>query len=179
MNSKWLWAILVIIILALGGWYVFGSSAHEGSPTEEVTEGSQAANEVAAPGTAMVPAPVTVTYTDQGFSPATVTITQGQSVTWVNQSSKKMWVASGVHPTHTVYDGTSKDAHCAAGYTGETPFDECTGVDAGASYSFTFTKAGDWKYHNHMNATDTGEVVVTASTEPDMQMSASTTVNAQ
>jgi plastocyanin len=68
-----------------------------------------------------------------------------------------MWVASAMHPAHVVYDGTTKDAHCAAGYTGPVPFDQCA---SGTSYSFTFTKAGEWKYHNHVNASQFGSVTV-------------------
>ncbi len=117
-------------------------------------------------------APVTVTYTDSGFSPASVTVTQGQTVIWVNQSSHSMWVASAVHPTHTVYGGTNKNAHCAEGYTGSMPFDECAAVTSGSSYSFTFDKVGDWKYHNHANVADFGSVTVTA---PAVEGAASTT----
>ena len=122
---------------------------------------------------------MTVTYTDTGFSPASVTVTEGQTVTWVNQSSKQMWVASARHPDHTVYDSSTKDAHCAAGYTGAVPFDECKGDTAGASYSFTFTKAGDWKYHNHVNAADFGTVVVTGapSASGGTSVTASTSVD--
>lgn len=154
MESKWLWATSVIVILALGGWYLFSRPLTTQAPSEEggaMTTSNEAA-----------PAAITVTYTDQGFSPASVTVAEGQTVTWVNRSSGNMWVASGVHPTHALYDGTNANTHCAAGYAGGTPFDECAAIGAGASYSFTFTKTGDWKYHNHMSTGDTGEVIVTA-----------------
>ncbi len=104
-----------------------------------------------------------VAYSDKGFSPATVTIAEGTTVTWTNTSSRPMWVASGNHPTHTVYDGTSASDHCVNGAaTSATVFDECTAIPSGGSYSFTFTKVGSWSYHNHTHASDTGTVVVTA-----------------
>jgi plastocyanin len=69
-----------------------------------------------------------------------------------------MWVASDEHPTHTEYDGTSRTTHCAAGYTGPKPFDECV---PGTSYSFTFDKAGTYEYHDHLSASHTGKITVT------------------
>jgi len=67
-----------------------------------------------------------------------------------------MWVASAVHPTHTLYAGTSLSEHCGNGAANDS-FDQC---DAGDDYSFTFKKTGEWKYHNHVNASQTGTVIV-------------------
>jgi len=74
----------------------------------------------------------------------------------VNQSTLDMWVGSDEHPTHTEYDGTKKDDHCPN--PTNTVFDQCS---SGDSYTFTFTKAGTWGYHNHKVKEDTGTVVVT------------------
>lgn len=68
-----------------------------------------------------------------------------------------MWVASAMHPAHTGYDDTSKDQHCADGYAGAAPFDQC---GSGASYSFTFAKSGTWGYHDHRNASAHGTIIV-------------------
>jgi hypothetical protein len=78
-------------------------------------------------------------------------------VKWVSTSAD-MWVASAPHPAHTGYDGTSRTTHCAPGYSGAAPLDECM---ASASYSFTFDKVGTWPYHDHNNASAFGKVVVT------------------
>lgn len=99
---------------------------------------------------------VTVTYNGSTFSPASVTIQKGGTVHFVSTSGG-MWVASDVHPSHTDYDGTSRAVHCAAGYTGAAPFDQCA---SGTSYSFTFTKTGTFTYHDHMNAGVKGTVIV-------------------
>lgn len=99
-----------------------------------------------------------ITYTDDGFSPKDVTIGIGDTVRWVNKSSGMMWVASSVHPTHSVYSGTTLEEHCVSGASG-TAFDQCgDGTDA---YTFVFTKAGTWRYHDHINAFRTGSVIVT------------------
>ena len=108
----------------------------------------------------ITPAPKTVTviYGDNGFSPATVTIKKGDTVTFVNQSSRNMWVGSAMHPTHSVYDGTNLTSHCAAGAT--PSFDQCKDVSNGGSYSFTFNKTGSWGYHNHSASSHSGKVIV-------------------
>lgn len=157
MDSRWLGVIVLIIIVILGGWYILSRPVPNmpAPTTETATTTSESASS-----TAMTP--VTVTLTDQGFSPASVTVMQGQAVTFVNQSSQPMWIASNPHPTHTAYDGTDRTTHCAAGYTGVAPFDECTQAAPGSSWSFTFDKAGSWGYHDHLDHSLTGTVVVTA-----------------
>jgi plastocyanin len=89
-----------------------------------------------------------------------VNVKIGDTVTFVNNSSHGMWVASNVHPTHTEYDGTDTHTHCTNGADNNGGFDECSPVANGTSYSFTFTKAGTFSFHNHVNASDTGTVVV-------------------
>jgi plastocyanin len=99
-----------------------------------------------------------VTYTDSGYSPSTITIKKGETVNFKNQSSLSMWPASAMHPTHRVYSGTSLDEHCPD--TTGTAFDACKGFLPGQSWSFTFNKTGTWKYHDHLNPSSTGTIVV-------------------
>lgn len=86
----------------------------------------------------------TIDYTDGGFVPSSVTVAAGGSVTWTNVSSGPMWVASAPHPAHTDYPG----------------FDELKRVDKGGTYTFTFTKVGTWKFHNHVKASHYGAIIV-------------------
>jgi plastocyanin len=127
------------------------------NPTTGATDNGGLQVGVGAGGSVTTTEPVTVTYTDSGFSPKTVNVKVGQAVTFVNQSSHPMWVASDPHPLHNGYDGTTRDTHCAASYTGPKPFDECS---TATSFTFTFTKAGTWGYHNHAVDEDAGTVVV-------------------
>ncbi len=105
-----------------------------------------------------LPTTVTVTYTDSGYSPSTVTIPVGGKVIFKNNSSSNVWTASAMHPGHTGYDGTSLSQHCPD-VTG-TVFDECKGEAPGTSWSFTFTKKGEWGYHNHLKSSNFGKVIV-------------------
>ncbi len=152
----------VIIIIAA---FVLSSHNHsavvpsETATTTATTQTGLGNASVGATGASQV-----ITYTDSGFSPSSITVTEGATVTWVNQSSGKMWVASGNHPSHTLYDGTSASDHCANNAPDSaTVFDECTATLNGGSFSFTFGKSGSWTYHNHVHASDQGTVVVTGS----------------
>lgn len=151
MNGR-TFLITVLALIVLGGiiWFFSGSSS---APAQN--QAPAATTQTPAAGSAAV------AYTSSGFSPAAITVPLGTSVTWTNQASDDLWVASGVHPAHALYDGTNLQTHCAAGYAGDAPFDECAPAGAGGSYSFTFTKAGTWQYHNHLDPGDTGTVVVT------------------
>ena len=85
-----------------------------------------------------------VNYTDKGFSPSSLEIKVGETVQFVNQSSGGMWTASGPHPSHTAYP----------------EFDPKRNIPSGETYEFTFTKIGEWKYHNHTKAGMYGTIIV-------------------
>lgn len=99
-----------------------------------------------------------VIYTNSGYSPNTLKVKVGETVTFINQSSQAMWPASDLHPTHRIYSGTSLQDHCPD--TTGTAFDACTGIQPGKSWSFTFNKKGTWKYHDHLNPSHTGTIIV-------------------
>lgn len=98
---------------------------------------------------------IVVTYNDKGFTPKDINIAVGQVVRFVNESSGNMWVASAQHPAHIVYSGTSLKDHCPD--TDGTAFDQCESSD---EYEFTFMKVGEWGYHNHVNPSNFGKVIV-------------------
>jgi len=100
------------------------------------------------------PSSVSVSYTNNGFSPQSVTIALGGSVTFVNDSSHGMWVASNFHPTHTQYP--EKDSSNCLG----SSFDSCVAIPPGGSWQFIFNSVGTWGYHNHVGAGMIGTVVV-------------------
>lgn len=162
MNRNIIIGIIVLLVGVTVGWFVLqGGAPGTQQPSGETTPPAQqmpvtpGVTEMVvietSPGPAMdkggVPAVATTTvqYTDSGFGPNTITVKQGTTVRFTNQSSRGMWVASAVHPTHQLLPG----------------FDQLQSVSKGGSYDYTFTKVGTWKYHNHVNATDTGTVVVT------------------
>lgn len=85
-----------------------------------------------------------IVKTDAGFSPANITIKFGDKVRFKNDGTKDMRPASNIHPTHTIYP----------------EFDALRGFAPGQSYSFTFAKAGEWPYHDHLDPTAGGIIIV-------------------
>ena len=101
---------------------------------------------------------VTITYSDSGYSPTEVEIKKGDTIIFENNSSKTMWTASAVHPTHKAYPGsdiTKCETQPQAGI-----FDACGGYAPGKLWEFKFNESGTWKYHNHLQPNHTGTVVV-------------------
>lgn len=144
--------VLIVLIVAVAGiaawkYGVFGNNnATSSTPSRE---------ELAAhPDNAVT----TITYTSSGFYPKTVTIKKGEIVEWVNNTSGQMWVASAVHPSHSVYSGTTLSQHCPD--TANVSFDECSGSGPRGTWSFIFEKTGTWSYHDHLNASNGGSVIV-------------------
>lgn len=144
--------LLVAAVIIIGGIYVVMSKsyqpatpvvstppqAQEQTPTSPETESPTLGE------TSTVREEASVEYTDNGFTPKSVTVKVGTTVTFINNSSKKMWIASAPHPQHTDLPG----------------FDELEGAEEGGSYKYTFTKVGTWKFHNHLNPSDFGSVTV-------------------
>ncbi|KND48242.1 MAG: hypothetical protein AB199_04410 [Parcubacteria bacterium C7867-004] len=86
-----------------------------------------------------------VTLTADGFSPSEITIPVGGTITFRSTTGKLFWPASDLHPSHLLY----------------ADFDPKKPVEPEASWSFTFTKAGMWRFHDHLAPYYTGTVTVT------------------
>lgn len=99
-----------------------------------------------------------VIYTDRGYSPENLQVKAGATVIFQNNSSRKMWTASGVHPSHKDYSGTSLSEHCSS--LDNNAFDACEGAQPGKSWSFQFNKIGTWNYHNHLYPDHAGVITV-------------------
>lgn len=167
-STKYIIGIIVILLVILA---VTLGNRDKSTPSEEsaVTEETELSAYKLSEAVKIVPvaeekaeakepkkATLAVEYTDEnGFTPDTLSVKVGDTVTFVNKSVGKMWVGTDLHPTHMEYDGTSLKDHCAAG--AKASFDQCA---AAAEYSFTFTKVGTFNYHNHARATMRGTVVV-------------------
>jgi len=128
-------AVLIVIIIA-GGVFIYGKSAkkdvsnNQASPTEQTQATSQDGAQV-------------ITLTPDGFSPATLTVKAGTKVRWVNKSGQLGQVDSDPHPVHTSFPPMNFD-----------------GFSDGSSVELVFDKTGTYHYHNHLNPSQTGTVVV-------------------
>jgi plastocyanin len=140
---------IIVVVLLVGGIYAITTKDSPSTPAESLPETSTTTQSTS-------PEAVSVKYTADGFSPKTLTIKKGQSVTWTNETGNPLWVASDPHPQHTDYDGTARTEHCDN--TNPDAFDACSPTN---SFTFTFNKEGTWKYHNHAASSNIGEIIVT------------------
>lgn len=69
-----------------------------------------------------------------GFEPKEISIKQGETVIFENTDKVSHWVASDDHPTHEIY----------------SEFDPKRPIKSGESWEFTFTKKGEWQFHDHL-----------------------------
>lgn len=87
---------------------------------------------------------VEVAITEEGFAPETILINPGTTVTWINRDDGPHRVASNPHPEHDALPG----------------FDAGDPIFPDESYSYTFTEAGEFDYHDHLNPETNGTIVV-------------------
>jgi len=165
-NTGWAAVIIVLIIVLAGGWWLYSTqapavpadnTAGTGTNVGGAGDGTRAGVGADADVGIGDASRATVHYSASGFSPANITVAPGTAVTFINDTSAAMWVGADEHPTHTEFDGTDRVTHCSGSYSGPTPFDQC---QAGSTYTFVFTKAGTFGYHNHSGAAHEGTVTV-------------------
>ena len=146
--------IVIVIVIILGGiWYFASNKTSENVipvPESTVPESSGTVPEQQAENV--------VVATGSGFSPSVIMVNQGETVKFGNGGSQPVWVASAIHPTHTVYPN-SDIAKCNTPQA-ENMFDACKGVAPGEVWSFKFDAKGTWGYHDHLNPSSNGKVIV-------------------
>ncbi len=89
--------------------------------------------------------PVVIVLTSEGFVPNTVQIKKDTTVIFKTSDGVSFWPASNVHPSHTGYPD----------------FDPKKPVDQDDTWSFIFTEAGTYSFHDHIRPLFTGTIVVT------------------
>ena len=167
MSKKILWLVVVIIVVFFGFRLFSGgdptSEEADVSSQESETVGEEATvdkeeNIMEEEGDGAIMKENIITYTDSGFSPSSLTIEVGDTVTFKNNSSRLNWPATAVHPTHRVYPG-SDIKKCNSAAEGAM-FDACGAVASGGEWQFTFGETGSWGYHDHLRISNTGRIIV-------------------
>lgn len=153
MKNKYLLLSVFAVLIILLGYFLFKKQPSSTevvvntvvSPTNLVVEEvTQMPKTTATSESGVTTKEITVSYTNDGFSPASITIKKDSTVVFVNNSDSQMWVASAKHPIHLELPG----------------FDQLKGSSKGEKYSYTFAKVGKWSFHNHLAPGDTGVIVV-------------------
>ncbi len=136
--------IAVLILLVLGGGVLaLTHKSNKTTPTTSNTSTTPSSSTTSTSNSSHPSASATITYSDNGFSPATLTVKSGTTVTIKNNSSSDMQMDSNPHPVHT------DDPELNVGL-----------VAAGQSATFTVTTKGTFGYHNHLDPSQGGSITV-------------------
>lgn len=127
----------MLVILVGAWWLISGRTASNQSNSTNSTSPTQSTS------TTPTAAGQSVTYSNAGFLPSSVTIMSGQTVTFTNSSSSLLQINSDPHPTHT-----------------DNPELNIGAINPGESKTVTLTTKGTWGYHNHLNSSQRGSVIV-------------------
>lgn len=129
-------AAIFIAIIIVGGIFFYAKS---NTSTSSVTPTPVQSAQTKTPTSTQA----TINLTGSGFSPSMLTIKVGTKVIWINNSGENAQVDSNPHPIHSSFPPMNFDA-----------------FSNGSSVSLVFDKAGTYGYHNHLNPSQTGTIVV-------------------
>lgn len=129
----------IAITLVLGGSAILlsGCNLYQSSPSGDGQTGGQTETSQS------LQTGNVVSYSSSGFSPAQIKVKVGEKVEFKNTSGGKIQVNSVPHPTHTSFPELNIGV-----------------IDAGQMKSVTLTRVGTYSYHNHLNASQGGTIVV-------------------
>jgi len=138
-------AILAVVIVGGGGYAVLhkNKKTDVNTQTTASTPAAETPQSSTAGQTDSTRAASTITYSNSGFSPATIAVKAGDTVAIKNTSSHELQMDSDPHPVHT-----------------DDPDLNVGTVAPGQTMTFTVTKTGNFGYHNHLNPSDTGKIVI-------------------
>lgn len=143
-NTTIIAAVVVAVLILVGVLY---TQSQKTSPSAPTTPEAEVITEPVSEGQTSTPSAEeetnVVTITSSGFSPNEIKIKTGGTVTWTNSDSVVHAVNSAVHPTHQLY----------------LPLN-LGNIQAGGKAALTFPDAGTYKYHDHLNPSSTGSIVV-------------------
>lgn len=130
MNKNILY--LVVGIAILGGTVMWWTGQKNKPTTSGLETSTNSASEV-----------VAITYTENGFSPSIVNIKAGNKLKVINSSGRSIDFASNPHPIHTDMLELNFGV-----------------IKPGESKTAPLTKKGEWRYHDHFNASAGGKISV-------------------
>jgi plastocyanin len=139
--------IVVVAILVIAGGALALTKKSDNKSTTSQPSSSQQSNNNSSNNTnsssSDQTAAATITYGDNGFSPSTVTVKSGDTILIKNTSSNPLQFDSDPHPAHT-----------------DDPELNVGDIAPGSSGTLKATTVGTHGYHNHLNPSDTGTIVV-------------------
>ncbi len=131
---------LVVLIVVVGGILLLVTGQKKSSSEMTSSNPSQQTNPANSPQNQQN---ATVTLTNSGFDPATLTVKPGTRVIWVNKMGEAATVNSAEYPNNLAYPPLN---------LGE--------FNTGSSVQLVFDKPGTYKYYDYKHRTNTGVIIV-------------------
>ncbi len=137
--------VMVVVVLGALAWLVARPDTDSASDSSKQTASDtpQPAPSPVSEPAAPQPGTVTVSYDSNGFSPSTITVKSGQTVTFDNKTSATIQPSSDPHPQHT--DNSELNAG---------------NISSGSSKSITPKQTGSFGMHDHFNPSHTLNITV-------------------
>ena len=149
MKAGYIVAIVIAILVVVGGVIALNKKDEPANTTSSTTSQTTSTDTTPPSNTSTstdTSTPSTdnlITYNGSSFSPSKITVKAGTVLTIKNDSSSSLDFDSDPHPSHT-----------------DNPELNVDNVSPGQSKTFTVNKIGTWGYHNHLNPTQKGTIVV-------------------
>ena len=139
-------AVVAILVIGLGIFALTRPDKDEAASSASTTQSTQVDDDTdtstTTPGSETANS-VTITFANGEFSPSSVTLNAGDTLKVVNNSSKSVEFSSDPHPSHT-----------------NNPELNIGDIEPGKTASITVKNKGTWGYHNHLDASQTGTVII-------------------
>lgn len=139
MKKTWVPVAIIVLVVIVGGAVYLAHRNSAGTTGTNNTTSNMDMNSNSSSNNAAPVATNKVSIANFAFSPASITVKKGTTVTWTNNDTT----------THTV---TESDSQTGPNSGNVTP---------GSSYSFTFNTVGKFPYHCSIHTEMIGTVTVT------------------
>ena len=138
---------LLALVLVTGAGFLFLSGKQNNSQSQNNQSSETTTNTeelpTSEPTEEVTADEIQVELTTSGFSPNEITINKGTKIVWTNSSGKAATVDSALHPVHTTYPPLNLGS-----------------FNDGETLELIFNETGTFKYHNHLNPSQNGSVIV-------------------
>lgn len=143
--------LFVVIILLGGAWFFMQSQSSQPAPSVDTNNTENTITATSVPSSSPTDSSPSgsveekvISITADSFSPKQLKIKAGETVTWMNNDSEDHQVNSAPHPSHTDYP----------------PLNTIGLLKAGEKKSLMFPDKGTYKFHDHLNPSLFGSIVV-------------------
>ena len=131
MNKGFLALIIIIIIIIIAGVYIYSALSPNVQPV-----GNNSSNQSMGNNSSNMTTATTITIQNGTFNPNKITIKSGTNVQWINNDNTQHQIIS---------DSGAFQSNI---------------LNSGDSYNFFFDKTGIYGYHDALNSTITGTIIV-------------------